>query len=417
MKNKLSYLFFFALPFLIASVFLSSTIALAAVPVPQDDGRDQLINDELESAARRLEFKGHSRFTAVESQSDVINEDIIPEDVIRPVEDIEFFDPVIEPATELSDNKIDRERLKKIELALQWTSYYYKTDKNKPYYYALSNGPSNQVEKSGLLTGGYLAYTYRKLSRYPIHNIKDLLEIEGNPLFTFARAEAELSFGSVDYDSYASGKTGNSEAWQGNFRLLAGYDFLSPDESLMITPYVGFAYRKVVDSTGGWVDVFANDHVFFENIYQYFYIPVGFETLKQVNDDWDISFKLEGAVLLFGDVNFKLSDNSNYYDAIDNSTGLPIVIAFRDSGKIKLKSGFGVKTSFKAIKKLQSFNVFAEPFFEMWRISKSDSKPALAVSTAGQYYYTGYPDGSEYKTLFEPASYTFDFGLRVGMQF
>jgi hypothetical protein len=420
MKNKLSYLSFCILIVLMASVVFSSNVVLAAVPVPQDNGRDQLINDELESAARRLESNGHSRFSADESQSIVIDKDITPEPVIQAVEDVESFEPVAEAVVEVSDNKIDRERLKKIELALQWTSHYYKTDKNRPYYYDLlyaSSDPDNQAKKSGLLSGVYAAYTYRRPTTYSVHNIKDLMESEGNPFFTFARAEVELSFGNVDYDSYASGKTSNASAWQGNFRLLAGYDFLSPDESLMITPYVGFGYRRVTDEAGGWVDTIVYNHMPYESRYQYFYLPFGVETLKQVNSDWDISFKLEGAVLLSGNVELGLSDIPGLYSATDLDTGLPITIAFRDSDKIKVKSGFGVKTSLKAIKKLQFYNVFVEPFFEMWRMSKSDSKAMLSVSTADQYYYSAYPDGSEYKPLYEPASYTFDVGLRLGMQF
>jgi len=36
-----------------------------------------------------------------------------------------------------------------------------------------------------------------------------------------------------------------------------------------------------------------------------YYIPVGFETLTQMNDQWDVNYKLEGIIVIGGSVDYK----------------------------------------------------------------------------------------------------------------
>ncbi len=405
MRIKLFFLMFFVcLPY-----------AFADVPTPKDDGREELINRELNAAARRIEFQQKTQESPVLNEFQESSENFDEQVTTQQESFVETFKSPAE--TKSSENKIDRERLKKVELALQYASYNYETDENFPYYYSFLYDVSNQVEKSGGMWGGYLSYTYRKISPYPIHNFKDLREIQGNPFFTFARLEGELSFGSVDYDSYATGKLKDKDIWQGNFRVLAGYDFLSQDETFMVTPYVGFGYRRVEDKTGGWFDDLLYDYGSYTNTYDYYYVPIGFETLKRINGDWDIGFKLEGDILVYGDAKFELSEIPGIYTVTDADTGDPVQVKISDSSNLKFRGGFGFKTSFKVIKKFVLYNVFAEPFFELWKISKTDSSVSWSTSADGKNWYSVYPDKSDYKPLYEPASYMTSFGLRLGVQF
>ncbi len=401
---------------LLLTGFFPVAIFAADVPTPNGDGRQELIDRELNVAARRIESQSAAQLEPVSNESiDEPSKDTDEQAVGESKPDVQTLQTAVEQE-KLTENKIDRQRLKKIELALQFASYNYKTDDNSPYYYSLVYDASNRVEKSGHLYGFEASYTYRKKTAFPIHSIKELFE-EGNPGFTFARLEGELSFGRVDYHSHVTGKLNNFPAWQGNIKAIAGYDFLSLDESFMVTPYAGIGYKKVTDDAGGWVDISLHDHARYKNIYQFIYMPFGIETLKQINRDWDVLYNLEGSLMLYGNAQFSLHEIPGLFPGYDVSTGDPIETYFNDSPKLKFKRGFGIKTSLKAIKKFDYFNIFLEPFFEAWRISKSDEKVNLSFATNGKNYHSAYPDGSEYKPLYEPANYSVRLGLRLGVQF
>ncbi len=306
--------------------------------------------------------------------------------------------------TEEAPNPDDvRSRLKKIEVALQAASYRYDVNQN-------FNG--DRVEKRGGLYGIYAAYTYRRPYKVPVHTWRDLSRAVDGPgrLPTFMRLEGDFSFGEVSYDSNTTGKLDGFDSWKANVRLLAGYDFLSQDSSFIMTPYTGLGYRRLSDKTGGWIDFLIDDYVTFENVYSYAYLPIGVETLKHFNDEWDLGFKLEGDIVIWGSVDFNLSDITGLYTATDASTGLPIEVSHKDSS-VNLKSGFGLKASTKLIRKFEKMNIFAEPFIELWRINQSEVDKVLAHGTNGIDYE------SLADPLYEPFNYTLEYGLRLGVQF
>jgi hypothetical protein len=326
---------------------------------------------------------------------------------------------ILEITSEAPNSQDSRSRLKKVELALQVAAYKYNTDAGFPNYYSTIYSVGNEIEKKGKLYGLYASYTYRRPYKVPVHSWSDLslaLDRFGS-LPSFVRAEADLSFGQTSYDSYATGKRSGYNAWQGNIRLLGGYDFLSQGDSFMVTPYTGIGYRRASDKTGGWVDWVVQDYAEYENIYNYIYVPVGIETLKHVNTNLDFGFKIEGNFVFAGNADFKLSDISGVFEGRDVSTGDPVYVTFKDSS-VNFKTGYGFKTSFKIIQKFEAFNVFTEPFFEYWHLAKSRADVVEAVSVDGSAnYFSANDDGSPYKSLFESSNETYEFGLRLGVQF
>ncbi|MCB9757931.1 MAG: autotransporter outer membrane beta-barrel domain-containing protein [Candidatus Omnitrophica bacterium] len=326
---------------------------------------------------------------------------------------------ILEITPEPPNPQDPRSRLKKIELALQVAAYKYNTDAGFPNNYATFYSVGNEIDKKGKLYGLYASYTYRRPYKVSVHSWSDLsLALDRfSSLPSFIRAEADLSFGQTSYDSYVTGKRSGYNAWQGNIRLLGGYDFLSQGDSFMVTPYTGIGYRRASDKTGGWVDWFIQDYVEYENVYNYVYVPVGVETLKHVNTNLDLGFRVEGNFVFAGNADFNLSDIAGTYQGRVVSTGDIVQVTFKDSA-VNFKTGYGFKTSFKIIQKFEAFNVFTEPFFEYWHLAKSRADVVEAVSLDGSTnYFSANDDGSPYKPLFESSNETYEFGLRLGVQF
>jgi hypothetical protein len=111
-----------------------------------------------------------------------------------------------------------------------------------------------------------------------------------------------------------------------------------------------------------------------------------------------------------------LSEIEGLFAGYDVNTGEPLQLSPRNA-ESKLNGGFGFKTSFKVIKKFDDVNVFAEPFFEFWRLEKTKPEQAHSEATNGRNYVSVFPDRTPYEPLFEPLSYSREFGLRLGIQF
>jgi len=308
----------------------------------------------------------------------------------------------------------DIERSRTIELALQVAAYHYETKDSNPYFYSQIYPVGNDAEKNSNLTGVYGSYTWHIFSRPPLQKWTEVFK--HSPWPDFVRLEGDISLGKLEYKSYVTGKLDDIDAWQTNVRCLLGLDFPSYDGSFVLSPYLGVGYRRFTDKAGAWEDFMVLDHVEFPVKHSYYYLPVGIEALKHMNDNWDVVFKIEGDALLGGGIKFELSEIPGPLNGIDENNQ-PVQVYLSDTVS-DLDGGFGLKTSFKLIKKYNDFNIFVEPFFGFWRVNQTKPEQEHARGVNGGDYVSVLDDGiTPYKPVFEPLNYTTEFGLRLGAQF
>ena len=281
----------------------------------------------------------------------------------------EFSTPERRPQSKITENPTHQNvtndefptvrRRSKTDLAVQMASYLFETDENWPYYYSQNHSVSNKVEKTGALFGFYAAYTFSLYE--PLRSGKDILNhISPN----FLKFEIEGSKGKIDYSSYATGKLDGFSAQELEARILWGYDFLL-SRSTIITPYMGIGYRIFSDNTGGWVDYFVKDYAKYTIQTKFPYLPVGFETLTKLNEQWDLNYQLEGDFVIGGEVNYNLQEIPGTFPGVDVDTGAPLTLIPQNATS-KLKGGFGFRTSMKLIRKFKNFDIFAEPYLKFW---------------------------------------------------
>ncbi len=297
------------------------------------------------------------------------------------------------------------------ELAFQMAVNVLETGDQWPYYYSQIYSTSDQFKKTSTLFGLYGSHTWSLYE--PVRSWRDVLAHIPTP--NFIRLEFEGSSGSSNYSSYATGKKQGYEAWEIDARALFGYDCVWSPRTLF-TPYIGLGYQRFTDNAGGWVDYFVYDYASYTTQRSLYYIPVGFETLTQVNDQWDVNFKLEGDAVVGGQVDYNLQDIPGTFSGSDVNTGEALTLEPRRAVS-DIKGGWGFRTSVKLIRKYNRFDLYFEPFFRYWSINKTEAVQAHSFATNGKDYVSVYPDKSAYKPLWDPKSATTTFGLRMGAQF
>lgn len=396
-------------------------------PVPQGRERERLIEKELNAVSYRINNSQEQVEPSVEAP------DVQNEMTISPINEKQFIDEHFLADEEVAPAKVSkprnlrnenpgpvnvREEAKKSELAYQLDFYRYQAEGYWPYYYSYVFPQSYKVEKGGILNGLYLSYTYRKPYNRPVHTWRDLKSREGGPgyPFTFYRFEADISGGKTYFKTDALGTEKNIGAWGLNLRLLGGYDFLSQDNTFMFTPYIGVGYKRFVDRSGGWIDYYVGDYVPYEVIYNYVYVPVGFETIKTINKDIDFSFRAEASLLLTGSVGYMMSADTTLYHWNDPDDGSDVYGHVKDTD-VEMKGGFGLSGSCKVIRKFDRYNIFAQPFVDFWYFKKSKAEVTTFIDTDGGPWYSANFDLSKRKDNFEPVHYTLHTGLRLGVQF
>lgn len=312
-------------------------------------------------------------------------------------------------ASSRSQDALTAARKRNIEIALQLAAYRYNADS----MWIDDWGLSNKVQKDGFLCGVYAAYTWR--SPDSLREWKDIRQ--AGPWPTFVRVEGEYSQGRIDYDSDVSGKKKDFDSRNIDTRILFGYDFLTREDGVLLSPYMGLGYVWTTDKAGGWVGHFYDDYAEFPVTKKFFYVPVGIETIRTINATLDVALKLEGDIVIpGGKLKQSLGDIPDmvYIYDVDQEE---IVPGYLQDSDARLKGGVGFRSSAKVVKKFDKFNLFGEPFFKMWFLKESTRSVMHAVGNNETDYFSCDLDRNAVRPIYEPNNYSFFYGLRMGIQF
>lgn len=219
------------------------------------------------------------------------------------------------------------------------------------------------MEEKGIMYGLLGSYTYR--SKYML------------------RAEGRFSYGQVDYKN--SGTLDNIDDYMWEFRGLAGYDFPILKTSIL-TPYIGFGYRYLNDDTSGMTT--STGALGYERESNYYYSPIGIETITELDNGWSIGTTLEYDYFWKGVQKSHLSDAVASFNDLEN-----------DQNK-----GYGVRGSIKFQKKGEEIDFLIEPFIRYWNIDKSEEQD---VTYAGVIVGYGY----------EPKNNSTEIGIKFAAKF
>ncbi|MDH4028731.1 MAG: porin family protein, partial [Nitrospirota bacterium] len=186
------------------------------------------------------------------------------------------------------------------------------------------------------------------------------------------RTEAELNHGQMDYRG--SGTIDDIPNYMFEVRLLAGRDIPVAKRSI-VTPYAGFGYRYLNDDSSYMIS--STDHIGYERESNYYYSPIGVETLTELDNGWKAGVRLEYDHFWKGKQISKMGYVPGYHDIENNQDG-----------------GYGVRGSVRFINR-KSFVYVIEPFIRYWDIEDSDLD-----------------DG-----WYEPKNNSTEFGLRFSSEF
>lgn len=234
--------------------------------------------------------------------------------------------------------------------------------------------PVFNLETKGLQYGIFGAYIYRPAK-------EDALRSE---VLNMYKLDARFAFGPVDYSSDGSGQMDNEDNYAFELRGIAGYDHLF-SERFLLTGYGGFGFRYLDnDSSGQRTTTGASGY---ERVSNYFYFPLGIETVNQITLGWKIAANLEWDIFLYGEQTSYLSDVDSGYPDLENDQD----------------RGYGIRASTRIIKEGGGVNLFFEPFFRYWRIHDSE----VTVATGNDVAVSG----------LEPDNNTTEYGFKFGLQY
>lgn len=197
------------------------------------------------------------------------------------------------------------------------------------------------------------------------------------------KAEGRFSYGQVDYKN--SGTLNNIDDYMLEFRGLAGYNFPAFKASI-ITPYIGFGYRYLNDDMSGMTT--STGALGYERESNYYYSPIGIETITKLENGWSIG------VILEYDYFWKGIQKSHLSDAVAGVSDL----------ENDQNDGYGLRGSIKFQKKGERVDYVIDPFIRYWNIEKSEEQ---AITYAGVIYAYGY----------EPENNSTEFGIKFAVKF
>jgi hypothetical protein len=198
------------------------------------------------------------------------------------------------------------------------------------------------------------------------------------------KAEGRFSYGQVDYDGQLSDGTSYTidgiDDYMLEFRGLAGYDF-PVLKATIITPYIGFGYRYLNDDS-------SFDPAGYERESNYYYSPIGIETITKLENGWSIGVTFEYDYFWKGIQKSHLSDVDPGLNNPENDQN----------------DGYGIRGSIKFQKKVERLDFVIEPFVRYWDIKESDNADITYYGT-----YIGYGC--------EPKNNSTEFGIKFALKF
>ncbi len=247
------------------------------------------------------------------------------------------------------------------------------------------SGNDQDVEESGVFFGLLGSYTFRRQENEPIRSFKESFSPDSN--LNLFRLEGRLGFGTVDYDSSTYSGDNDADDVLFGLRGLLGYELPWTDD-WMFMPYFGVGYRYLHD---GLEDIEATSSTYsgYDREFTYWYVPVGIEAIRSLENDWSLKLAFELDFLLTGEQISELQDMS------DNSG------ASAGQGQLEndLDSGLGILTSLRMSKRAERIDFFAEPFFRYWTVDGTCATVSCNSCIGG----------------YDPDHSTAEYGLRFGL--
>ncbi|HDZ76536.1 MAG TPA: hypothetical protein ENH41_00420 [Candidatus Omnitrophica bacterium] len=230
---------------------------------------------------------------------------------------------------------------------------------------------------------------------YVTYEEPDVMEEEGlmcgisgiyayNNNFMF-KAESKISWGAQDYSSTSTGSVDNIDNLMFEVRGLVGRSFDAFSQT-SITPYIGFGYRYLNDDSSGMTT--STGHVGYERESNYYYSPIGIETLTELDNGWLLGFMVEYDIFWKGKQKSHLSDANLGFADLENDQN----------------DGYGIRGSVKFLKKRENTDLLIEPFIKYWDIDKSEE---VNVTYSGIIIGRGY----------EPKNNSTEIGIKVAIRF
>lgn len=221
------------------------------------------------------------------------------------------------------------------------------------------------MKNEGFLYGVQGSYTHRNRERLMI------------------KAEARYGYGKVDYESTGTGTMDGIDDHVFELRGLGGYDFRFFDRST-ITPYIGLGYRYLNDDSSGRRT--STGHYGYERESNYYYSPIGIETVIELKSGWIFGIILEYDYFWKGNQISHLSDVPGYSD-VENYQN----------------DGYGYRGSLRFQLEGEGIDYVIEPFIRYWDIDESEWE----IFTRDGEPYWGY----------EPANKSTEVGLNITIRF
>ena len=229
----------------------------------------------------------------------------------------------------------------------------------------------------------------------------DLMKLEGNKFgidYTttlmlddaeqwFMRVTGRYATGQVNYDSNGSGSMKDVDDWYTEIRGLFGKDIDLGNQ--LFAPFSGLGYRYLDNDLVGLT---TTGHAGYSRTTNYVYLPIGTLHRIALSDTSLLESSFEFDYLIYG-------KQKSYYSDMIGYNGITAASTVEN----RQNDGYGFRLS--SFYRQGPWSV--GPYFNYWKISKSDvSTTAIIQGSTGQYY-----------AVTEPKNNTYEYGIKGGYSF